>query len=48
VLVQVIFEAVAQFVKEIKAGGPAMKGAGEEAQADKLATQPAASTTKTS
>lgn len=45
---QVIFEAVAQFVREIKAGGPARKGAREEAQADSLAEKSAASTSKSS
>ena len=39
---------MAQFVKEIKAGGPASKGASEEAQADGLASKAAAGTSKPS
>ena len=46
---QVIFEAVAQFVREMKAGGPARKGASQqEALTGSQAAQPAASTSQPS
>ncbi len=47
-LLQEIFKAVAQFVKEIQAGGPVQKGGGSEAQTDKAPTKTAVNVTSTS
>ena len=47
VLPQEIFKAVAQFVKEIQAGGPVQKGVDTESQADNAPVKPAVKTAST-